>query len=33
MYYKELAGRKPDSQRDWEDDALSAHLEDKKIYE
>src|SRR5665648_121808 len=32
-YYKELTGRKPDSQRDWEDDAPNAHLIDEKIYE
>jgi len=32
-YYKELAGRKADSQRDWEDDAPNAHLIEEKIYE
>lgn len=32
-YYKELAGRKPNSQRDWEDDAPNAHLIDEKVYE
>jgi alkylation response protein AidB-like acyl-CoA dehydrogenase len=32
-YYKELVGRKADSQRDWEDDAPNAHLIEEKIYE
>lgn len=32
-YYKELDGRKMESQRDWEDDAPNAHLIDEKIYE
>jgi hypothetical protein len=29
-YYKELTGIKPDSQRDWEDDAPNAHLYRRK---
>ncbi len=32
-YYKQLAGEKNAQQRDWEQDAVNAHLTEEKVYE
>ena len=32
-YYKQLAGGSTVKQRDWEEDAINAHLEEEKVYE
>ncbi|HVJ50234.1 acyl-CoA dehydrogenase family protein [Desulfitobacterium sp.] len=32
-YYKQLSAESPVKQRDWEEDAINAHLDEEKIYE